>query len=306
MTSPLRAPDAALAAALGQRSSSDTLPLLLEVARRQAARRAPADLLRQYVKDPFVRPSMLDLRLAQRLDTIALEASHAFEALLLSPVAPLGSCSTVSPTTQDRAVSTIRGSEVISDPTNVLALECARRLSAGAASPVRLCTVQQVLRPQKFEPRPGFSQHFRLLALAEAGSALPNHGFEVTTMASHAALFVDLFDRAASLGYTFSDRRARLLVASHRTAIGDRLAALLAETLPGVPVERGELDSTYYDGVRLLVGARTSAGDLVELGDVGLFDWVAKLTSNRRLRLVASGLGIQLFPLLFATTSSTP
>jgi hypothetical protein len=34
-------------------------------------------------------------------------------------------------------------------------------------------------------------------------------------------------------------------------------------------------------------------GEDINVSDTGLFDWVARLSSNRRLRLVASGLGIQ-------------
>src|SRR5687768_18521332 len=115
--------------ALGARSPSDNLPLMLEVARRQAARRRPADLLAQMTRDTFVPPSALDLRTLHRFDGIALEAATDFEAVLLSPLAPLGCCSVVSPTAQDRAVATVRGTEVVSDPTNLMALECARRLT---------------------------------------------------------------------------------------------------------------------------------------------------------------------------------
>jgi hypothetical protein len=60
-------------------------------------------------------------------------------------------------------------------------------------------------------------------------------------------------------------------------------------------------ESGYYDGLRLLVGAESTSGQYVELGDIGVFDWIAKLTSNRRMRFVAAGLGIQLLPLLFGS-----
>jgi len=296
---PLTGDDAALVDVLGRRSPSESLPLMLEVARRHAARRRPSDIVAQYARDAFVVPSALDLRTAHRLDAIALDTARDFDAVLLSPLAPLGSCSVVSPTTQDRAVTTARGTEVVSDPTNVLALECARRLALDPQSRVRLCTLHQVVRPQRFGKQRGFSQHFRLFALAEAGAALPDHRFEVETIAAHAALFVRLFDAAEAIGYRLFARRVKLLAAPRRRPIADRLRVAIATALPGVELEEGELDSGYYDGVRCLVYAATAAGDPVQLGDVGLFDWMAKLTSNRRFRFVASGLGIQLFPILF-------
>ena len=89
----------------------------------QAGRRRPADLLAQYRRDGFVAPSGLDQRLVNTLDRLALEAAEGYDAVLLSPVAPLGVNSVVAPTSQDRTVTTTRGSEVVSDPTNVLALE---------------------------------------------------------------------------------------------------------------------------------------------------------------------------------------
>jgi hypothetical protein len=64
-------------------------------------------------------------------------------------------------------------------------------------------------------------------------------------------------------------------------------------------LETEELESNYYDGVRILLGADTSAGEFCAIADLGLFDWVGRLLSNRRFRFFASGFGIQLLPLLF-------
>ena len=84
--------------ALLQSSPSDSLPLLLELSRLQAARRRPRDLLTQLERDGFVHASPLDQRLCNRLDALALEAASDFEAVQLSPVAPLGVCSVLAPT----------------------------------------------------------------------------------------------------------------------------------------------------------------------------------------------------------------
>jgi hypothetical protein len=290
--------DEALVAALSDRKPSELLPVLLEVARRLSARRRPTDLLDQRARDAFVTPSALDLRVALQFDALALSVAADFEALLLSPLAPLGACAVVSPTTQDRSVTTSRTTEVVSDPTNVLAIECARRMLAGERH-VRLCTVHQVVRPQRYAPRSGHSQHFRLFALAEAGAARAENGFEVEAITGHARLFVRLLDGAAGLGCTVRGRRAKLLVAADAAVLGDRVYASLGAALPGLPIEVVPFTSGYYDGIRLLVGAEAPSGEWYELGDVGLFDWMAKLTSNRRMRFVAAGLGIQLLPLLF-------
>jgi hypothetical protein len=221
-----------------------------------------------------------------------------FEALALSPLAPLGTCSVVAPTTQDRSVTTTRSTEVVSDPTNVLALECARRILAGAHH-VRLCTIHQTVRPQRFAGKKGFSQHFRLFALAQAGASRAKHAFEVDAVLEHASALLGVFDACEPLGCRFPGRRATLHMAAPAQALGDRVHARLRSRFPDLPVEVKTLTSNYYGGLRLLIGAESVTRDYVELADVGVFDWMAKLTSNRRMRFVAAGLGIQLLPLLF-------
>jgi hypothetical protein len=306
MRAPLRPQDLPLVDQLATRTPSELLPALLEVLSRQATRRPPSELVEQFQRDGFVRPSAVDLRVTLALDRIALDVAAAFEAVLLSPLAPLGVCSVVSPTHQDRAVSTIRGSEVVSDPTNVLALECARRLAADRSAHVRLCTIHQVVRPQRFAPRPGFSQHFRMFALAEAGLAQPEHGFEVTAVVDHVALFCRLMAAFEPLGCRFANPRATLLTSPARRACSHRIRQRLRESLPELPVVEAELGSSYYDGVRVFVEVDDLAGSSVPLCDTGLFDWVGRLTSNRRMRLVASGFGLQLVPLTFHSGVPAP
>lgn len=300
MRPPLSADDERLLAELAARAPSDRVPLFLELARRQSARRRPADLLAQFGQDAFVRTSDADQRTAVRFDAAALDAAEGFEAVLLSPLAPLGTCSVISPTTQDRSITTTRNTEVVSDPTNVLALACARRLLAGERH-VRLCTVHQVVRPQRFPAKQGWSQHFRLFAMAEAGHARAEHGFEVEAVVGHAAVLVRFFQACEALGCRFPGLRAALHVAPDAQVLGERVRLRMAEVSPALPVEVKPLDSGYYQGIRLLIGAErpTAEATYYELGDVGVFDWVGTLTSDRRMRFVASGLGIQLVPLLF-------
>lgn len=284
---------------LANRTPSEVLPALLEVVRRQATRRRPSELVGQYERDGFVRPSAVDLRTTLAFDQVALDVASAFEAVLLAPLAALGVCSVVSPTHQDRAVSTIRGTEVVSDPTNVLALECARRLTVDRNAHVRLCTIHQVVRAQRFAARPGFSQHFRMFALAEAGLAQPEHGFEVTAIVDHVVLFHRLMAAFEPMGCRFAGHRAVLLTSTTKRACSYRIRDRLRDALPELPFVETELESNYYDGVRVMLEVDDLAGNRVPLCDTGLFDWMGKLTSNQRMRFVASGFGLQLVPLMF-------
>ncbi|MCA9717206.1 MAG: hypothetical protein KC468_21205, partial [Myxococcales bacterium] len=231
---------------------------------------------------------------------LALAAAADYEALLLSPVAPLGSCSVVARTSQDRTLSTARGTEVVSDPTNVLAIECATRLRASPRAAARLCTIHQVLRAQPLRPVPGYTRHFRMLALAEAGRARAEDGFEVAAFARQLGVYARLLDACAARGWTATGRRIVVLARADASTLGDRVAAALTAVDPGAALERRELDAPYYDGLRVLYGASApGTGDFLPLADLGRFDWVATLTSNHKLRYVASGCGILLIPQLF-------
>jgi hypothetical protein len=244
---PISDEDEALLSLLASRKPSELTPVMLELSRRHAARRRPAELLSQFDHDPFVFPSKVDLRSSLAFDHAAMMAADQFEAILLSPLAPLGSCSVVSPTTQDRSVVTTRNNEVVSDPTNVLAIECARRLMR-TREDVRLTTVHQVVRPQRFPAQYGWSQHFRLFALAEAGCSQAEYEFEVGAIARHAAVFFRLFDIAQeSLGAVISDRRLILHVAVHNGPLGDRLEKRLRTKFPSVAIDRKDpFASNYY------------------------------------------------------------
>ena len=115
---------------------ADLQSLLMAVSRRRAGRTRPVDLLHRYERDRFVHPSALDPRALLALEERAHQHLPAgFEALALSPVCPLGTAAAITTVDQNSVLATTRGTEVVSDPTNVLALECASRMrTPGAAS----------------------------------------------------------------------------------------------------------------------------------------------------------------------------
>lgn len=71
----------------------------------------------------FVQPSIVDQRTLVEIDGHLLEATAAFESIELSPVAPLGVCAIMGHASQNKVLSALRGTEVVADPTNVMALE---------------------------------------------------------------------------------------------------------------------------------------------------------------------------------------
>jgi hypothetical protein len=95
---------------------------------------------------------------------------------------------------------------VVSGPTNVPALECARRLRADWETPVHLATSQRVLRAQPVPKLPGYGQHFRIFVLASGGREAKDHAFAVQTCALQVRTMLAALDRLERHGYTFGAR----------------------------------------------------------------------------------------------------
>lgn len=296
---------AAIDALLRSMPASELWSLLLEVMHRRAGERSLSDLTSQWLRDGFTTLSPADQRTLNVIDGELLAAAEAFEAVELSPLAPLGTCSVMAPASQNKIVSALRGTEVVADPTNVLALECARRLRRDPRQTVRLATCHRCVRAQPFPKQPGFAPHFRIFCLATAGSERADHGLTVDALAEHLATHLAALDRLEQHGFAFRGRRVCVLATPERVHLADRLVAVLR----GVRVERSTLEHRYYDGIRFMIHAAPDGGDRVKarlgdrvdlpLIDGGAFDWVGRLASNRKLAFVASGMGTQLIAAMF-------
>ena len=289
-------------------SGTELQSLLLEVMQQRAHRKRPADVMAQYQRDGFVRPGAADLRVSLTIDQHFLTVMPTFEAIELSPVAPLGACSAVALTTQQRVLSALRSCEVVSDPTNLMALECASRLRAEPETPVHLATSQRVVRAQPHRKAPGFAPHFRLFALASGGREAKDHAFTVETLALHIRSMLAALDRLAAHGFRLGARRVVLLATEARAPLAARVADALQSCGESITHER--LDHAYYSGgIRYQIWVApppTAAGTEPELPliDGGAFDWLTKLNANRRAVFIASGAGTQLLALRFAPMST--
>lgn len=282
-------------------ATSELASLLLNVFDQRAAARTPAALRQQWQRDRFVAPAPVDQRTFNALDSHLLSAAAAFESLELSPLAPLAACSAIALTGQNRTVSTIRGTEVVSDPTNVLALESAARLAASSQQVIRLATSHRCVRAQPYPEKPGYAAHFRLFVLTTAGHERKDHGLLVESLSDHIRTHLNAMDRLEQHGYAFSQRIVRLLATPERQPVAKRILL----TLPGTPIALEPLEHEYYDGLRFMISARTEAGDDIPFIDGGAFDWVQKLTANRKHVFVASGLGSQIAAHWFRANAKT-
>jgi hypothetical protein len=287
-------PDA-LAALTSEMPASELWSLLLAVIERRAAERKVSNLLQQWEGDRFVAPSYVDQRALLELDRHLFAAAQGFEAIELSPLAPLGVCSAVALTTQNRVLSALRGTEVVSDPSNVLALESARRLRQDPALIVRLATSHRCVRAQELPKRPGFAAHFRMFCMTTAGHEVKDQAVLIGAFIEHIRIHLNALSRLEACDYQFPEQSVRLLASPARAAVAERIAAALSD----VAITQAPLTHEYYDGLRFMISSRTAAGEDVPLIDGGAFNWLAKLASNRKLVFVASAIGSQLAAYLY-------
>jgi hypothetical protein len=276
--------------------ASEVWTALMGVLETRASRRTPASLREQWKNDRFVQPCNLDQRSLHELDGHLLANASAFEGVELSPVAPLGVCSAIALASQNKIVSTARGTEVVSDPTNVLALECARRLREEPAVHVRLATSHRCVRAQAVPKQPGFAAHFRIFCLASAGHERGNREFVSSALIEHINTHLAALELLVRNGYSVAASKVRILATEPNAQLADRVAAGITTT----PVERQVLDHPYYDGIRFMIDvAAPSGGGTLPLIDGGAFGWLRTLTSNHKLSFVASGMGSQVVAYLF-------
>jgi hypothetical protein len=276
-------------------SASELWSFLLWVAEQRSLARSTAALQQQWQQDRFVSPSTVDQRTFIELDNELLQAARGFESIELSPLAPLGTCSQVALTTQNRIVSTVRGTEVVSDPTNVLALESARRLRENPNQVVKLATSHRCVRSQPYPDRPGFAAHFRMFCLTTAGHETKDQQFTVDALIEHIRTHLDGLTRLEQRSYAFAERTITLLATPERAHLADRIQAAFSD----LPVRRQPLEHGYYHGLRFMIQAANSDGDSIPLIDGGAFDWVGKLASNSKLAFAASAIGTQVAAFAF-------
>ena len=267
--------------------------LLLEVMQARALARSAKELVAQYGRDRFCVPAPVGLREMLAIDSHLAATAERFEAVELSPVAPMGTCSVVGPTGQNRILSALRATEVVSDPTNVLALECALRLRARPGVEVHLATSQRVIRAQPAPKLPGYGQHFRMFVLGSGGIERKDHAFTIETVALHVRTILAGLACLERHGYALGQRRVEILASPERQRLGDQLSDLL-------DAEHKPLEHPYYSGgLRYRIWVTAPDGVETPLADGGAFDWLSQLASNRRAVFIGSGLGTQLIALRF-------
>jgi hypothetical protein len=271
--------------------AGDLRALLLEVAARRARARRPVDVLRRYEHEASFAPAPVDAAAYRRLEDRAFSAlPDGFVEIVLAPHAPLGTSSVLGDLSQDRVLSTIADSEVVSDSTNVLALEAARRrrdakVRRGAGS-VRLATSHRLLRPRD-------GAHFGLIGLCTADRDRGSFAMQVQALREHIAWHLELITGQAP-DLSLEVRLTDLSGGPRRAPLDTELLGPMRETWPAVEWsfdDERQGGRQYYDEACFAIDNVDPDGLRTNLSDGGLTNWTARLLSDGKERLLISGLG---------------
>lgn len=284
---------------------SEWQSLLLAISARRTHQIKPAQLLKAYENNRFVQPlqgiSPKQLRHFQKECEAFLPSP--FESIILSPVAPLGSCSSLATVHQNKVLSASRGTEVVADATNVLALEASLRRKKDlqenprSITPVHLATSHRHVRGQSFED-PAFTAHFQVQCLVSAGRDQGNLVFEKESLIAHIDYYIALLSQS-TFGIPLDRLAVGLSIFSPRfsslhEAISEPLVAKYSQLKIRLAPER-ETGRGYYDGVCFHIIAHLPSGESIPFCDGGFTNWTQQLLASQKERLLISGFGSEIW-----------
>lgn len=275
-------------------SQSDISTLLLALSKEITEKSTPNDLLSKYASNRFVKPSALNpIKLKQvELSMLEMAERSGFTPVLLSPASLLGSSSVIAKVDQNNVISAVRGVELISDSTNMLAIYLANgiknKMIDNSQSDVHLSAACRVTRGQQFKGANAVP-HFGLFTLVSSGKDTGSYRFEKETMARQIEFYIRYFGEKLGQevkvflymrkGYTDSN--------GLMDRIYDHLSGRVASSQ--LITEREESDNRYYQGINFKISVNE-----VSVVDGGFVDWTQQLLGSKKERLLISGTGMDM------------
>ena len=275
---------------------SDLNSLLLEIFQLQAENTTPVDVIKAFQTNRFSVPSELNPAAYHifEAELLSLAQKEGIKAVLLSPCEPFAGCSAFGCVNQNNVVSAVRGTEILSDPTNMLAILIAEQLKNKKADnkiPMHYCTTARVLRAQMFPIAKDTYTHFGIFCIVssgkDGGSYTCEKGLLIKQLIYYKKLLIEKYNAKLSIvlrkrsGYTDGD------------GFFDTMTELVKNELPDVPVsfDLEHEDNHYYKGINFKLFMEKE-NEKIEIGDSGFVDWIQRMTNNKKERCLISGIGI--------------
>jgi hypothetical protein len=274
---------------------SDLNTLLLEIYKLQAEKLTPNELLRAYQSNRFAAPGEVNPIAYHRVeaDLLKIADDMGISGILLSPSAPFGSCSVFGCVDQNNVISAARGTETLPDPTNMLAVIIADRLMKGRIAKTKTdhyCTTARVVRAQAFSGKDFFA-HFGIFSMVSYGMDSGSYSCEKELFVKQLAYYKRLLSEkyGARLSVTLRKRGGY----TDNDGFFERMTQLVQGELPEVPLsfDLEHENNNYYKGINFKLYVEKD-NEKIEIGDGGFVDWIAKMVSNKKMRCLISGIGI--------------
>jgi hypothetical protein len=278
-------------ATAGSLSGSQTNSWLLTLFQGLTGKIRPADLVRQFIRNRFVFPAAVDPIKFKELELACLRLArdHHFQPVLLSPLAPLGTCSAAARVHQNKVVSALRGTEVVSDATNILAIKiAAESRNASSQQLIRYAATHRHVRGQYFT-NPAFSAHFGVFCLVSGGMDTGNFAFELGQLQEHLRVHFTLLAGK----FAEEDLFLKIYLKKEHAVLRQLLANSLEKESYPYQITEDYQQEGYYQHFQFKIFLKHNGREL-DLADGGLVDWTQKMIPNQKHRLFISGCGLEL------------
>lgn len=229
------------------------------------------------------------------LDILKAAVNQGVSPLQLSPVAPFGCTSIVGTVDQNKVISALRGTEVVSDATNLIALHIADLIKYNKSSRedyMRFCTTHRHVRAQYFGDTPGMLAHFHLFCMVTSGVDQGSYDFEKKSLWEHIEVYRTIFKSHfnSNIEVIFSERggyKDSADLVSRITEYGTCLE------LNDVVISTGssQKENQYYKGGQFTIKTVIEDKEYY-IGDGGFVNWTQKMLGTKKERLLISAIGL--------------
>jgi len=271
-------------------SGSELNSLLLELFRKRVKKISPAGLLSDFEKNRFSAPSTVETISFKQFEIRCLElaAEKDFSIVTLSPLTSLGACSVIGYVDQNNVVSALRGTEIISDATNVFALMIAKEFKKRKTNEViKYATTHRHVRSQALS-NPAFTPHFGVFCVATGGLDKGNFSFELQHLLDHMQIHLLLLSNEFDKEKLF----IKIFLKDNNEIFYQKLQEAL-NNFTNIKIEKESNAGNYYTLVQFKFFLNHE-GKEINLSDGGFVDWTQKLIPNKKHRLIISGIGTEL------------
>lgn len=282
-------------------SGTELNSLLLDVLREEAKATSAPALLKKYQLNRFVKPADLPVLKLKKteLELLSLFEKHLFEPIELSPVSILGSCSAVASVDQNKILSALRGTEVLADATNSMALhicDLKRQNVWRTDKPqqkLRFSTIQRHVRTQSITAA-GFTPHFKIGCFVTSGFDRGAFVFEKESVLEHLNLLHAIYKDHYGVekisfrflcrdGYSDPIRLANEVknyILRHERKLDIEI------------IENPEKETNYYKGLQYKTDIVWNNKSF-EIADGGIVDWTQQILQNKKERFLIGGIGFE-------------